>query len=362
MNKIDFRSDTTSWPTAAMRDAMANARLGDDVYGEDETVNELEALAADMLGFEAGLFVTSGTQGNLVAIMAHAGRGDSAIVGDANHTYAYEAGGMAVLGGILPQVLPLDEFGRMSLPAIRSSIRPDDPHFPQTRLVLLETTAGGRNGIPLSLDYIAAVREICDEHGLILHCDGARIFNASTALDVPVTDITKYFDSVSVCLSKGLCAPVGSVVVGSAETINKARRVRKLVGGGMRQAGVIAAAGIIAIRDMSKRLHEDHARAKLLATQLATIPGIRIAPDRVYSNLVFFGLEDDVTLTASEVKNRLAEQFNVWIGARSARDFRAVLHYWIGQPEIETLVDGLRDILSDGANSAETTPEAVYYG
>ena len=344
-----------------MRDAMATAPLGDDVYGEDPTVNKLESLAAEMLGFEAGLFTASGTQGNLVSILSHAGRGDEAIVGEANHTYQWEAGGMAVLGGIMPHVLPMDDFGRLPLDRIRAAIRPDNPHMPVSRLILVETTAGGRNGAALPLDYLAAVREIADQHGLIVHMDGARVFNAATTLGVDVKAITRYVDSVSVCLSKGLCAPVGAMVVGSAEFIHKARRTRKLVGGGMRQAGVIAAAGIVALRDMPQRLHIDHANAKILAQQLATIDGIEIDLTRVHSNLLFFSLSDSVTMDAGEVARRLREQYNIWIGARSARDFRAVLHYWLGEPEIDKLVAGLRAVLAE--DSAENTTDAAsFYG
>ncbi len=362
MNKIDFRSDTVTWPTAAMRDAMATAPIGDDVYGEDETVNELEALAADMLGFEAGLFVTSGTQGNLLAILAHAGRGDEAIVGEANHTYQWEAGGMAVLGGIVPNVLPMDEIGRMSLDRIRAAIRPDNPHMPTSRLILVETTAGGRSGAALPLDYLADVRAIADEHGLIVHMDGARVFNAATTLGVDVKELTKHVSSVSVCLSKGLCAPVGSVVVGSAEFIHKARRLRKLVGGGMRQAGVIAAAGILSLREMTKRLHEDHANAQILAEKLAGIPGIAIDLNAVHSNLVFFTLDDDVAMDAGEVARRLQDEYNIWIGARSARAFRAVTHYWVGSAEIAQLSDALEAVLSGGVSAETVTNAASYYG
>ena len=362
MNKIDFRSDTVSWPTADMRMAMANAEVGDDVYGEDPTVTELEQLAAKMLGFEAGLYVSSGTQGNLIAMLAHGNRGDEAIVGDGCHTYNSEAGGMSVLGGIFPRVLPMDEIGRMPLDQIRAFVRPDNEHFPTSKLILLETTAGARNGAPIPLDYMASVREIADEAGLIVHLDGARIFNAATALDVDVKEITKHVHSVSVCLSKGLCAPVGSVVVGSAEFIHRCHRLRKLVGSGMRQAGFIAAAGIVALRDMTKRLQEDHDNARQLAEGLSSIPGISIEVDKVHSNMVFFGLDETVELSAVDVVRLLREHYGVWLGARNDREFRAVLHYWLGQPEIEMLVTGMRAILS-GEVSAELEGEAVsFYG
>ncbi len=347
MKRIDFRSDTVTWPTPTMREAMANAAIGDDVYGEDPTMNKLEAQAAVLTQKEAGLFVTSGTQGNLVSLLAHAGRGDEVIVGEANHTYNWEAGGMAVLGGIVPRVLPADSHGRMDLNEIENSIRADDPHFPRSRVITLETTAGGRYGIPLALDYLAAVRALADKHHLLVHLDGARVFNAAVALDVPVSAITQYVDSMTFCLSKGLCAPVGSVVVGTADFIHKARRARKLVGGGMRQAGFMAAAGIVALDENIERLADDHRHAKMLAAGLATIPGIVIDPATVYTNMVFFSLDESVALSSAEVAEQLRERANIWIGAgykRGDRNFRAVTHYWIGEPEIEALLTALRGI------------------
>ena len=360
MNKIDFRSDTVTWPTSEMRDAMANAEIGDDVYGEDPTVNELQAVAANVLGTEAGLFVASGSQGNLVSILAHAGRGDEAIVGEAYHTYNWEAGGMAVLGGVVPRVLPVDEIGRMSINDIRAFIRPDNPHLPTSRLILLENTAGGRYGAAIPLDYFAAVREVADEHGLTVHLDGARLFNAATKLGVDASEIAQYVDSVTFCLSKGLCAPVGSVVCGSAEFIHAAHRARKLVGGGMRQAGVVAAAGIVAIERMTERLGEDHENAAYLAAELATIDGIDVQP--VHTNMVFFGLRDDVLMDASDVAHQLSQQHNVWIGARSARAFRAVTHYWVGREEIDLLISGLRNLLQGNAHVNGSQEKVGYYG
>lgn len=364
MNKIDFRSDTVTWPTAQMREAMRLADVGDDVYGEDPTVNELQALAANTLGKEAGLFVSSGSQGNLVSLLAHAGRGDEAIVGEAYHTYNWEAGGMAVLGGIVPRVLPVDEIGRMSPPQIRASIRPDDAHLPTSQLILLENTAGGRGGAAVPLDYFATVREIADEHGLSVHLDGARLFNAATKLGVPASEITQYVDSVTICLSKGLCAPVGSVVCGSSEFIHAAHRARKLVGGGMRQAGILAAAGIIAIEEMSQRLEIDHANAAYLADGLAQIDGIHVEP--VHTNMVFFSLTDDVPMSAGDVAQQLRERHNVWIGARSARSFRAVTHYWVDREAADLLLSGLREILSEQANlrldAVNSEQKVAYYG
>ena len=328
-----------------MRAAMASAPLGDDVYGEDPTVNQLEALAAAMTGTEAGLFVASGTMGNLVAILSHANRGEEAIVGEANHTYMWEAGGMATLGGIVPRVLAADAHGCMDLAEIEAAVRGDNDHWPVSRLILLETTAGGRSGMALPLDYLASVREIADRHGLIVHLDGARLFNASTALGVDVKEIMQYVDSVSICLSKGLCAPVGSVVCGSAEFIKKARRTRKSVGGGMRQAGILAAAGIVALEEMTLRLDEDHKHARQLAEGLAAIPGVKIDLDKIQSNLVFFGLDETHPLSTDDVAKQLREQANIWIGSYGSAGFRAVTHYWVGSAEIELLLSHLRKIL-----------------
>jgi threonine aldolase len=266
---------------------------------------------------------------------------------------------MAVLGGIVPRVLGVDEIGRMPLSDIRASIRSDNPHLPTSRLILLENTAGGRFGAAIPLDYFAAVREIADEHGLHVHLDGARLFNAATKLGVPASDIAQYVDSVTFCLSKGLCAPVGSVVCGSAEFIHAAHRARKLVGGGMRQAGILAAAGIVAIEEMTLRLHEDHANAAHLAAGLAQIDALHVEP--VHTNMVFFSLTDNVQLSAAEVATQLKERHNVWIGARSARAFRAVTHYWVDREAVNLLLAGLREILSEPSPmSSEQSVE--YYG
>ena len=348
MKKVDFRSDTVSWPTEKMRRAMASAEVGDDVYGEDPTVNRLEALAAERLGKEAGLFVASGTMGNLVAILSHAGRGDEAIVGRDAHTISWEAGGMAVLGGVVPQPLATDANGCMDLQELVQAIRPDNVHLPRTRLILLENSYGAKAGAAVPVDYFKQIAAIAAEHDLRVHLDGARLFNAAVALDVAPAAITRHVDSVSVCLSKGLCAPVGSVLCGSESFIHQARRTRKLLGGGMRQAGVIAAAGLVALEEMVERLPEDHAHARLLAEKLASLPGIHVDPERVRTNIVFFSLREEVPLTAPEVARRLQEEFGIWIGARGERNFRAVTHYWIGPPQVERLVDGLRRVLDEG--------------
>jgi threonine aldolase len=344
MDKIDFRSDTVTWPTEAMRRAMAEARLGDDVYGEDPTVNELEARAAARVGKEAGLFVASGTMGNLAAILTHANRGDEAIVGRDAHTISWEAGGMAVLGGIVPQTLPTDALGRMDLAQLEAVIRPDDPHVPRSRLILVENSYGARAGAAIPPEYFAGVAAIARRHGLKVHLDGARLFNAAVALGVAAEAITQHVDSVTFCLSKGLCAPVGSVLCGSREFIHGARRARKLLGGGMRQAGVLAAAGLVALDEMIDRLAEDHANACLLAEGLAAIHGVVIDLATVQTNMIFFELGEEVALSGDDMMNRLQAD-NIWLDGRGGRRFRAVTHYWIGREEIALLVDRLRAAL-----------------
>ncbi len=345
MDRIDLRSDTVSWPTPDMRRAMAEAPVGDDVYGEDPTVNRLEALAAEKLGKEAGLFVASGTMGNLVAVLAHCGRGDEIILGDRAHTHIYEAGGISALGGVHPRPVSVQPDGTLPLDAIRRAIRPVDVHFPRTRLIALENTQGTVGGIPVPKSYIDAVGEIAREHGLKLHIDGARIFNAATALGCPVAELVAAADSVTFCLSKGLIAPVGSVLVGSRAFIDEARRARKILGGGMRQAGILAAAGLIALEKMTLRLDEDHAHARMLAEGLAEMPAIEIDPGRVMTNMVFFALREEAGMTAPALAERL-KAYNIWMMARDDRGFRAVTHYWIRREHIAQVLDAIRKELS----------------
>ena len=348
MDKIDFRSDTVSWPTPAMREAMAKAPIGDDVYGEDPSINELEKLAAAKVGKEAGMFVASGTMGNLTAVLAHAQRGDEAIVGYNSHVYNSEAGGMAVLGSVVPRALPTDKFGRMDLAAVATAVRADDPHYPHSRLICVENTYGNAAGYPLEPDYFANIRQIADRHNLRVHMDGARVFNAAVALNIDVRQITDNVDSITFCLSKGLCAPVGSVVCGSAEYIYQARRIRKMVGGSMRQAGIMAAAGIVAIHEMIERLSDDHYHARLLAEGLAQIPGIEVDMELVNTNMVYFNLAEDASLSADEVTQKLHDKANVWVGRRYTNHFRAVTHYWVGEAEVNLFVETLRDIMVNG--------------
>ena len=278
----DLRSDTVTRPTAAMRAAMLEAEVGDDVYGDDPTVNALQDRLAGDLGFEAALFLPSGTQSNLVALMAHCARGDEYIVGMDAHTYKYEGGGAAVLGSIQPQPIPHAADGSLPLDAVERAIKPDDAHFARTRLLCLENTWHGRS---LPLDYLAAARALCDRRGLGLHLDGARLYNAAVASGVDPRGITRHFDSVSVCLSKGLGAPVGSVLVGSHALVAVARRWRKVTGGGMRQAGILAAAGLHALDHPVARLADDHARAARLAAALQGLAGVDAVAQ--YTNMVY---------------------------------------------------------------------------
>lgn len=343
MNIVDLRSDTVTKPTPAMWAAMANADVGDDVYGEDPTVNKLEAMAAERMDKEAALFVVSGTMGNLTALLTHCQRGDEAIIGDKSHTFLYEQGGMAALGGIMPHTVPNQMEGTLCLSDVRDAIRGDDDHFPRTRLICLENTSNTCNGIPLTPWYMARIADVAREHALKIHVDGARIFNAAVALGVDVRELVKDADSVTFCLSKGLCAPVGSVLCGSAEFIREARRARKVLGGGTRQAGVLAAAGVVALEQMTERLVEDHARAKRLAEGLAEMPAVMVEP--VFTNILYFSLAPQVTLTAADVAARLRE-YGILINPRSARTFRAVTHYWIDDEGIERTLAALREVLS----------------
>lgn len=284
---IDLRSDTVTQPTRAMRTAMAAAEVGDDVFGGDPTVNRLQQQLADETGHEAGLFFPSGTQSNLAALMAHCARGDEFVLGSLGHSFKYEAGGAAVLGSLWPQPLDYESDGTLDLNKIQTLIKPDDAHFANTRLVVLENTQNGR---VLPLAYLRAASVFTRKQQLGIHLDGARVFNAAVKLNRPVSDITRHFDSVSICLSKGLGCPVGTVLVGNRELIKRAHRVRKILGGGMRQAGILAAAGLYALEHHVERLAEDHANARILAEGLAGIPRLRVDLDIVQTNMVFLEL------------------------------------------------------------------------
>jgi len=330
MKPIDLRSDTVTHPTPAMRRAMAEAELGDDVFGDDPTVNRLEEMAAVRMGKAAAMLVPSGTMANLAAVMAHCGRGDEVILGEQSHTFLYEAGGVAVLGSIHPHTLPNRPDGTLDPAAIESAIRPDNVHFPRSRLICLENTHNRCAGVPLGADYTARVAGIARRHNLKLHIDGARIFNAAVALNCPVTDLTRDADSVSFCLSKGLACPIGSLLCGPAEFIRQARRIRKVLGGGMRQAGIIAAAGIVALSEMIDRLADDHANARKLAEGLAEIPGIAIDPAAVRTNIVYFDLNADAARFVRALDGR-----GVRVISTSPTRCRAVTHYGIESADID---------------------------
>lgn len=352
---IDFRSDTVTLPTPAMREAMANAPLGDDVYGEDPTINELQAEAARMLGKEAALYVPSGTMGNLGSVLAHCNRGDEMILGKESHIFRYEAGGAAMYGGVQPNTLPVQRDGTLDLDDIERAIRGDNPHFPTTRLICLENTQGSKYGAPLPARYIADVATIARQHGIALHIDGARIFNAAAALGVEARELVKDADSISVCLSKGLCAPVGSLIVGSREFIGRAHRVRKSLGGGMRQAGMLAAAGLIALREMTKRLHEDHATARQFAEGLLDMPYVHTEMDRVKTNMVYFWLTQNAPLTAEALSARMKAEHNILLRPYDPRErmFRVVTHYWITPEDVAQTLAAMRAMLDVSVRQAQ---------
>ncbi|MGI9827703.1 low-specificity L-threonine aldolase [Vibrio vulnificus] len=334
---MDFRSDTVTRPTPAMREAMANAIVGDDVYGDDPTVNELEAFAANEAGFEAALFTTSGTQANLLGLMAHCERGDEYLCGQQAHNYRYEAGGAAVLGSIQPQPIENNPDGTLPFDKLTAAIKPDDSHFARTKLLSLENTI---NGKVLPLSYLQVARAFVDKHNLKLHLDGARVYNAATALDVPVRDIAQYFDSMTICLSKGLGAPVGSLLLGSKEYIAKARRLRKMVGGGMRQAGILAAAGKLALTEQVAQLKVDHANAKALAQGLSELPGVHVNPDFVQTNIVFAKLDDGIDIDA--IAQKLAKESII---ITPGNPIRFVTHKDISRQDIDLFLEKLRFFL-----------------
>jgi len=343
VREVDLRSDTVTLPTPAMRRAMYEAELGDDVFGEDPTVNRLEAMAAERMGKEAAMFVASGTMGNLTAMLTHCQRGHEAIMGDKAHTFLFEAGGSAVLGGIHPHTLPNQPDGTLRLEDIEAAIRPENPHHPRTRLVCLENTHNRCGGAVLTPEYTDRVGELAHRHGLAVHLDGARVFDAAVALGVDVRHLTRSVDSVQFCLSKGLSAPVGSLLCATREFIAEAQRWRKMLGGGMRQAGVIAAAGIEALDDMVDRLADDHANARRLAEGLADMPGFAVDLASVQTNIVIWDLTTD-RVSPQEVVERLGAE-GVKILAIGGRQFRAVTHYGIETDDVEQAVDVARQVM-----------------
>lgn len=347
MNWIDLRSDTVTLPTENMRTAMARAQLGDDVYGEDPTVNRLQTLAAEMLGKEAGLFVPSGTMGNLAAVLAHCGRGDEVIMGDCAHTYLYEAGGISALGGVHPFTVPNQSDGTLRISDIQRAIRADDPHFPPSKLLILENTHNRCGGVSLSRNYMLEAAEVARKNGLAIHLDGARIFNAAVEQGVLASELVDMVDSVTFCLSKGLCAPVGSVLCGSREFIREAHRIRKQLGGGMRQAGVLAAAGIVALEEMVDRLVEDHQHAAQLAEALSVVGGIRLDKGSPNTNMVYIEIESSKNISAQDCAAKLKNE-GVLVGITGPRHFRLVCHYWIREEHLPQVVQAFKNVLSSG--------------
>lgn len=342
---IDLRSDTVTLPTEAMRRAMAVAEVGDDVYGEDPTINRLEEISADKMGMESGLFIPSGTMGNLIAFLTHCQRGDEAIMGDQAHTFVYEVGGVSALGGIMVHTVPNQPDGTIKISDLQNAIRMEDIHFPRTKLIALENTHNRCGGVVLTPEYIEEVTTLAKDHNLLVHMDGARIFNAAIKLGVPEKALLKGVDSVTFCLSKGLGAPVGSVLCGNKEFITNARKIRKQLGGGMRQAGILAAAGIIALESMVDRLEEDHQRALYLAEKLKDVPNITIRENSPQTNMVFLDLNESFPKTNIRVIEELKE-LNVLIGTSRNRGFRLVTHVGITDLDIDIVVKSFQIVMN----------------
>jgi threonine aldolase len=346
MEMIDLRSDTVTKPTPAMREAMAKAAVGDDVYGDDPTINQLQELAAAKLGKQAGLFVPSGTMGNLAGILAHCARGDEVIMGQRSHTFLHEGGGISTLGGVHSCQIKEQADGSLALEDIEAALRtPDDDHEPVTRLIEIENTHNACGGLPLSPAYMRRVGDFAHERGLIVHMDGARIFNSAVSQGVDVRELTGPVDSVTFCLSKGLAAPVGSVLCGSHEFIKKARKIRKHLGGGMRQAGILAAAGIVALETMVERLAEDHSRARYMAEGLSEIPSILLDHGSPATNMIFFNIAASVKLSTAEIEKKLAE-LGILTSASGPRRFRLVTHCWIDDAGVDKTVAAFREVLA----------------
>lgn len=345
MQFVDLRSDTVTKPTPEMREAMAEAEVGDDVYRDDPTVNRLEEVAAEMLGKAAALFVPSGTMGNLLALLVHCQRGDEVIVGSLSHIYLNEAGGMAALGGIQACPLQNQSDGTLAMGDILASIRTEDVHHPITRLVCLENTQNICGGVPLTAGYTRQVAELAHRNNLFLHIDGARIFNSAAAQHVSVRELVEPADSIMFCLSKGLAAPIGSMLVGTQKFIARARHIRKMLGGGMRQVGVIAAAGLISLERMTKRLDEDHARAKKLADGLRQVKGLAVDANSPYTNMVYLNLAEDITLNAGQITQKMKDQ-GVLVDPENARRFRLVTHYWIDDAGVDRTISAFQKALN----------------
>ncbi|MFL7011383.1 low-specificity L-threonine aldolase [Enterovibrio norvegicus] len=331
---IDLRSDTVTQPDENMRNAMANAPVGDDVYGDDPTVNELEQWAAERHGFEAAVFTASGTQANLLGILAHCERGDEYLCGQQAHNYKYEAGGAAVLGSVQPQPIENNKDGTLCFEKLAAAVKPDDVHFARTTLLSLENTIGGK---VLPMSYLAQARDFANTHNLKLHLDGARVYNASVALDVDIKEISQHFDSMTICLSKGLGAPVGSLLLGDAAYIQRARRLRKMVGGGMRQAGILAAAGMMALTENVERLKDDHDNARYLSEKLGAIPGFNTFIYPVQTNIVYADVSSHIDIRA--IADALKEQ-GILVSP-SHKAMRVVTHKNVSRADIDTLLSAI---------------------
>jgi len=335
---LDFRSDTVTWPTPEMREAAYKAKVGDDVFGEDPSVNELERIAAEMTGKEAGLFVTSGTMGNAVCVLGHTQRGNEIILESKSHIYINEVGGLAVMGQLMARTVP-GEKGWMRPEDIEAAVRAENIHFPKTALLCIENTHNSAGGTCISPKQLKADWDVAKAHGLGVHMDGARVFNAAIGFGVDVKELTKYADTVQICLSKGLAAPVGSVVVGSKDLVDKARKYRKMLGGGMRQAGIIAAPGIIALTKMVNRLKDDHDNAKLLATGLTKL-GIKVVND-VQTNMVYI---DFSPLGWKPADWNAAMKKLGWKADARTISLRLCTHYGIEKEDIKGFLDGLAEL------------------
>ncbi len=342
MIRVDLRSDTVTHPSPEMRRAMYEAELGDDVYGDDPTVNELQQRAADMLGKEAGLFVSSGTQGNLVSVLSHAQRGDEVLVGDQCHIMNAEAGGAMVLGSVVLFPIKTNAFGFLEPDLIKAAVNPRDYHKPPTRLLTIENTHNASSGRALNADQMKTMADAAHEMGLNVHLDGARIFNAAIALRVPASDLTENVDSATFCLSKGLSCPIGSIVVGSKDFIEEADRWRKMLGSGMRQVGVVAAAGLVALDSMIDRMQEDHDSARHIASRMAEMKGITVDPEHIQTNIIRFGVPAH---TGNRIAARMKEE-GVYINGGDS-DLRIVTHYGVSSEDYEFTISALDRVMNE---------------
>lgn len=340
MKFIDLRSDTVTQPTQEMRDAMYKAEVGDDVYGDDPTMNKLEELAARMSGKEAALFVPSGTFGNQLALFTHCRRGTEVILGEECHIVQHEVGAASVIAGVQLRTIPGVK-GQLDAAEIEARIRGIDIHFPSTGLICIENALS--NGRVVPLENMAAIYNVAQKHNIPVHLDGARLFNAAAYLNVKASEITKYCDSVMFCLSKGLCAPVGSILAGSREFVDRARKGRKLMGGGMRQAGILAAAGIVALEEMTGRVTEDHGNAMRLADELSKIPGIKVYSEDIHINMVFF----EMNIQGLDYDKFVADMYNKGIKINNAENglMRYVTNYWVTREDIAYVIDTMKEIL-----------------